>query len=81
MKRFGDVRKHNYSQADLAEYLQNPPYRDHSLFHFDSLCAPGLSFSLCQYSGPPFHRTERKLLPTKDGGVLRTVKDARPPVL
>jgi hypothetical protein len=55
VKRFGDVRKHNYSQADHAEYLQNPQYRDRSWFHFDSLCARG--------------------------GVLRTVKDARPPVL
>jgi hypothetical protein len=46
VKRFGDVRKHNYSQADHAEYLQNPPYRDHSWFHFDSLCARGF-LSLC----------------------------------
>jgi hypothetical protein len=81
VKRFGDVRKHNYSQADHVEYLQNPPYRDHSWFHFDSLCARGF-LSLCvSIRGPPFHRTERKLLPAKDGGVLRTVKDARPPVL
>jgi len=53
VKRFGDVRKHNYSQADHAEYLQNPPYRDHSWFHFDSLCAWGFLSLYVSIRGRP----------------------------